>query len=409
VKSGVKIAFEYLPVLLAFLLPFGGFLSVLIILWFITSWFCFNRETVNEGFKNKWFWILLSFLLLHVLSATFSDNKREALTSIEVKMSFLAFPYFLFLFRFSQVTIRNICVAFVSGCFFALLACLARATYIYVMRGDNYFFYNDFSYWIHTGYFSMYMLFALIIVQLAYPKWFKEDIYSKYIRRFFTVMFVVGIFLCASKIGFIALVVAGSILVLIKFRSFLNAKTIGVSVAGLCILIFLLYKFVPGPFERLAVAFDTTTAKNIDKSSGESTAVRILIWNECVDIIKTDFLLGVGSGDANDVLRARYEEKGLTGALEHNLNAHNQFFQTFIALGIIGFVMLLLITFGVMIYGFLRANVILGLFGIIIILNFLVESMLQTQAGNLFFVYFLCLLLRYDLLKNSELSPADCR
>jgi hypothetical protein len=405
-KNKARIAFDYIPVLLAFLLPFGGFLSVLIILWFITSWFCFKKEESLKGLKNKWFWIMFGFLLLHCVSAILSENKSEALTSIEVKMSFLAFPYFLFLFTLNKITVRNIFVAFVSGCFFALLTCLARASFIFISSGDNYFFYNKFSYWIHTGYFSMYMLFAMVIVQLAYPAWFGKDPYNKYIRWILTGLFMLGIFLCASKIGYIAFFITAVFLILTKFRSKVNLKTLCVGSALVLLILFTLYKVSPAPFERLIAAFTATSSGNIDKTSGESTAVRILIWEQCVDIVKDHFLFGVGSGDANDVLYAKYEEQGLEGAMEHNLNAHNQFFQTFIALGVFGFLILFVSSFGTLILGILRKNLILSLFSLIIILNFLVESMLQTQAGNLFYVYFLCVLLRFDVMKlgSKEIS-----
>ncbi|HRD40798.1 MAG TPA: O-antigen ligase family protein, partial [Bacteroidia bacterium] len=84
------------------------------------------------------------------------------------------------------------------------------------------------------------------------------------------------------------------------------------------------------PFERLSNAFKTASSANVDKTSVESTAVRMLIWGESMEIIKNNFWWGVGVGDANDVLQAAYKEHGLTGALEHNLNTHNQYFQTFI-------------------------------------------------------------------------------
>jgi O-antigen ligase len=386
-------------------LPFGGFLSVLIILWLIASWFCFDKEKAKKGLKSKWFQLMIAFFFFHVISALLSDNLQEGIKSIEIKLSFIAFPYFFFLFGFHADTIKRMVAAFVSGCFFALMACLVRATYIYYSEGQNFFFYNDFSYFIHTGYFSMYMLFGIVLLQLVYPAWFPGDKMLSPLRHFFTLMFVIGIFLCASKIGIIAFFIVMMIVLLYKFKSHLNLKITFISVFALLLLTFALYKLVPTPFERLANAFETAQSENIDKTSGESTAVRILIWKESIGIIQENFWFGTGTGDWNDVLQKRYADKGLTGALEHNLNTHNQFFQTFIALGVIGFILLLTITLGTMIYGFVRKNYILFIFSLIIILNFMVESMLQAQAGNLFYVFFLCLLLRYDLL-NSYFSTA---
>ena len=91
----------------------------------------------------------------------------------------------------------------------------------------------------------------------------------------------------------------------------------------------------------------------------------------------------------------------MTGALKKKLNAHNQFLQTFIGTGIIGFLLLLSITLGAIIKGFINKNYLLILFSLLMILNFLVESMLQAQAGFIFFVFFFCILIRYNFSTDS--------
>jgi len=406
-KIIVNKLFEYLPVLFSFLLPFGGnYLSLIIILWFIISLFCFSKEQGLKGIRNPSFLVVLIFFMMHCLSAAFSSNKTEALTSIEVKMSFLAFPYFFFLFKISTRAIKQMLAAFVSGCLFALLFLLGRAAWIYFARGENYFFYNDFSWFIHAGYFSMYLLLSLVIVQLAYPAWFGTDKLNKPIRYLFSALFITGIFLCASKIGLIAFALVAVLIVAFKFGAKANVRNISVSVCIIMAGLFIAYKVAPAPFERLLYSFKVANEGTIDKTSSESTAVRMLIWEQCREIIKENFIFGTGTGDANDELQARYVANGLTGAREHNLNAHNQFFQTFIALGVFGFIVLLVLTLGTMIRGFISKNVFLWLFSLLIILNFLVESMLQTQAGNLFYVFFLCLFLSYNpLLLKEEKGP----
>lgn len=400
-KKNNDILFNYLPVLFAFLMPFGLNLSVVIILWFVTSWFKVDKAYFLNGLKNKWFLTLVGFLVLHIISALLSDNKNESLHAIEVKLGFLAFPYFFFLFRIEDFTIKKMLTAFVSGCFFALMACLGRAGWLYLSEGENYFYYNKFSYFMHAGYFSMYMLFAIVVLFMVYPVWFGGDKWLNLIRYFFIAAFVVGVFLCASKIGIIAFLIVGLLIPLVKFKDVLSIKRVGIALIFLTALVVLLYNVLPTPFERLTNAFKTVSSGNIDKTSGESTAVRMLIWGESVEIIKEHFMFGVGVGDANDVLQARYKEQGLTGALAHNLNTHNQYFQTFIGLGVIGFVILLISTLGAMIYGLMKRNIILVLFCVIIILNFLVESMLQTQAGNLFYGCFVCLLLTRNVFNLS--------
>lgn len=394
--------------LLAFLLPFGGaHLPLLIIIWSIAAILSIEGKQLKEALRNRWVLVMLAFFFMHVISGLFSANFKEAVTSVEIKLSFLAFPVCLFMIDHKPEVFRRIFTAFVSGCLFALLTCLGRALFFYLKDGSNFFYYSSFSFMIHTACFSMYLLMSWIILQLAYPVWFRGDKMAAWLRYAFSIFFIIGIFLCASKIGIIAFFVVQAAVILLRYRSRLTAKKVVMALALFVILIAVAYKAAPTPFQRLTSAFDTATSSaSLDKTSGESTAVRILIWRECVQIISGHFLFGVSAGDANDVLIAHYKEHGLTGALEHNLNAHDQFFQTFIGLGVLGFALLLYLTIGVLASGFSQKHYMLGLFGIVITLNFLVESMLQRQDGTLFFVFFLCLLLNYDPLRKPDMSAA---
>ena len=96
-------------------MPFGVMVGPLVILWFISSLFLFDKKKFKEGLKNKWFLLMFAFILMHVISGFLSDNKQEGLSSIEIKLSFLAFPYFFFLFGIKSDTVKRMLVAFVSG------------------------------------------------------------------------------------------------------------------------------------------------------------------------------------------------------------------------------------------------------------------------------------------------------
>lgn len=401
-QKKADILFDYIPVLFAFLMPFGLNLSALVVFWFVTSLFKIDKVYFVERLKCKWFLVFIVFFGFYIISALLSGNANGGLNAIELKLGFLGFPYFFFLFRINKTTVMKIITAFVSGCFIALIACLIRAGWLFISDGENYFYYTRFSYFLHAGYFSMYLCFALIVVFILYPRWFNSDKLINAVRYFLITMFIIGIFLCASKIGIITFLITVMLVPLFVYKQILSLKGIVFGILGLFTLAFLLYIALPTPFSRLSSAFSSVTSGNIDKTSSESTVVRMLIWSESIEIIKQDFWTGVGAGDVNDVLHERYKQQGLTGALEHNLNAHNQYFQTFIALGVFGFLILMALTFGAMVYGYVERNLILVLFSVSIILNFLVESMLQTQAGNMFYCFFLCLLLTTNLLNSTE-------
>jgi len=392
--------FYFFPALLCFCLPFGSLvLSGLVVLWTIVSLFNINKEEVKKGIANKNFWWLLAFFIYTLISALFSSNKNEAGFSIEIKMSFLLFPFLFFCFKWPIQIIKRCLVSFVSGCFFACLVLIVRASYYAATGHPEYFFYTQFSVFIHASYFAMYLILTIALVVLLYPTWFRSQKNVTYTFYLFIFSFMTTIFLCSSKLGILSFFIAMPLILFYKFRVFLNVKKVSVLIIGICILGFFSFKLLPEAFNRLS-SLTTISSSVIDKTSSESTAVRILIWEQCVHIIRSNFWFGTSVGDANDALYAAYELNGLTGALDHKLNAHNQYFQTFIGMGIVGFLILIMITFGYLLKGIIKKHFLLFLFSLLIVLNFFVESMLQTSAGVLFFVFFFCL---FNLVNEEEL------
>ena len=82
----------------------------------------------------------------------------------------------------------------------------------------------------------------------------------------------------------------------------------------------------------------------------------------------------------------------MKGALEHKLNAHNEFYQVFISIGIIGFIIFVITLLAPLSLAFKINNFIYIIFLFIIVFNFLPESMLETQAGVMFYSFFNSLL-----------------
>jgi O-antigen ligase len=399
------------PLLIAFLLPFGINYGIIIALWLICF---FVFDDVQSGLRklltNKWSYIFIAFFVIHALGYFFSINKAEALSSIEIKLPFIFLPLLIFTSNFKELQLKKIVISFVSGCLILAFMCFLRAVYMYYVMNANAFFYSEFTYFLHPSYFAMYFVFAQLIVMLYYKTWLSHLKYLNLKIGFISLGFLVSIFLSSSKMGLIA---AFTVLPITLFVLLINRgykKSVFVLLVGLIAITGMTYKLFPSPFQRLQTAFTVTTStESIDLSATESTAVRILIWRQAIDIIKENVVFGTTPGDANDALYQSYQKNGLTGATKKKLNAHNQFLQTFIGTGILGFILLSLMTVGAIIFGFLKKNYALILFSSLIVLNFLVESMLQAQAGFIFFTFFLCFLLQYHLGKftnqnNSQLK-----
>jgi O-antigen ligase len=237
---------------------------------------------------------------------------------------------------------------------------------------------------------SFHLVLATGIILNYYRHWFYTNRQIMISSYFFISVFITTIFLCASKMGLISLFVCVPLLLYQKWKDRFGIKRSLFILAVGIVLVFVAGRFVPGAFDRF-LAIQNISIQHLDKTSSESNTIRLLIWEQSVHIIKDHFWLGLGVGDANDALYKAYQENGITGAMENHLNAHNQYLQTFLGIGFVGFFLLVVLTLGGIIKGLRKTNVMLSFFSLLISLNFLVESMLQAVAGTLFFAFFYCL------------------
>jgi O-antigen ligase len=115
---------------------------------------------------------------------------------------------------------------------------------------------------------------------------------------------------------------------------------------------------------------------------------RIPVWLSSIEVIKENPLFGSGTGDVRLELNKKYKKYNLTTLLEKQLNAHNQYFETTIELGLPGFTLLFLLLLIPLIRSIKEKNVLLLFFVIITSYNFLFESGLNLSVGVVFFAFF---------------------
>ena len=82
----------------------------------------------------------------------------------------------------------------------------------------------------------------------------------------------------------------------------------------------------------------------------------------------------------------------MTEAADKRLNCHNQFFETFLATGFFGFILLASFMLVGIVLALRRKSFIYLIYIVICGCHFMVESMLETQAGVVYFAFFNCLL-----------------
>jgi O-antigen ligase len=83
-----------------------------------------------------------------------------------------------------------------------------------------------------------------------------------------------------------------------------------------------------------------------------------------------------------------YREKGAEAAIAHRLNSHSQVLQSGVALGWPGMLLVAALMLVPLIVGMRRKDPFLAIFALLFILNGATESVLEVQAGVVFFILF---------------------
>jgi O-antigen ligase len=137
----------------------------------------------------------------------------------------------------------------------------------------------------------------------------------------------------------------------------------------------------------------------------ESSAVRLMAWKASAAVISRNPVFGTGTGDVKDELMKEYLAGGYDLLYKQKVNAHNQFLQTTATLGIPGLLLLCGIILAMAIKSIRNRDLLLMCFLIIVIVNAMVESFIEVQAGVIFFAFFYGILNSDD--RAEELIPVS--
>ena len=99
-------------------------------------------------------------------------------------------------------------------------------------------------------------------------------------------------------------------------------------------------------------------------------------------------MFGDGIGDVNTVLLKQYAKQELTVLSEKELNPHNQLLQTLVALGLLGGITLILTLIAPLVLAIKKSHFLYSFFILLILINLLTESILERQAGVIFYAFF---------------------
>lgn len=400
--------FSFLVIAIAFLLPAfprttGFLIAALTILWIADGSVAAKlRIVLRQPLALLFVSVYAAYLLGMIATTHFSDGAGNLL----LKISLLLFP--LFFFAPGKLLLPPVSVVlrfFMLGCVLCCIMMISVATYTYISTGTNHFTYTNLTepLAIHPAYFSMYLLFSIITLLLPLLERKSNHLFGSAVISVAAItFFIVMIFLLSARQEMIALLLlmpAMLLYFLVRKKKIMAGMVISIVMMGsLLSLIF----FMPEAKMRLE-KMQSQLEEPYSNNAPNSVTMRKVIWQSAVQIIR-QHPFGVGTGDVTDALLKQYKENNLLWPLNDKLNAHNQFLQMAIAIGIPG-----LVLFFISIAASFKAAVVARqyvylLFLLLFLFCMITESMLESEAGVVFFSYFNALLARSALVAGNNES-----
>jgi len=397
--------------------------SIAIILMTL-NWFyiCYSNGSMVLGrFRTNWhLWLTTGFFFYHMVGLWNTANMPAGLFDLQVKVSLVLLPLVIGTGPvLTAAQIERLLRLFVGSLTLCALFCLGYAAYRnYVDNGFEQLIYKYYTYQelgdvidLHATYFSMYVLMAIFFLE--------EEIWNHWKRR--SIVYRLGLlgllafFLCLllllsvrmQILTFLVLMLLYTLLVAYQ-RNRMQVAILGwLGVALLASVVvwnneILRQRFLEAFVVRERIVLDTQKDNSLGRN-WDGSALRLAQWECAVDVIEHNWLLGVGTGDVQDELQRSYEAHKFYFASKYNrFNAHNQYLESFIGLGLAGLLFLLAMWF-LPIWVAWRKRYYLGLTLLVIfIFAGSTESVFCLRQGVIFFGLFYPLLLDFSLGQSAE-------
>ncbi len=382
----------------AFFLPVYGRIVPVMIIIMVLNWlagfFTIKPRTKPVGQKRNFTVLVFAgFYLLYLAGLAYTANFEYAWFDLEVKLSLLIFPLILATTPVGFVTKKELyCIlsAFIAGCFVGSVILLIHATMAYLIgHVEGAFFYTRLAWYFHSTFLSIYYNFAIVILAGSWLLLPAGISIKKWLIAGLIALFGGMVLLLSSKAGQLTLASIILVMAAIGWFSIKRKKLAIWLVANELIILLFGLMLAPELFSRYAAVGKavTETTQN-ERVTAESNADRLVVWSTALSIIRENWMWGVGTGDVKDELVEGYQERNALPAIQHRYNAHSQYLQTFITLGLPGILFFVLMMIIPAINAFMKHYWLYLLFLIIVSVNALTESVLEVQAGVVFYAFF---------------------
>lgn len=396
---------KYLPLLLGlfgFLLPLSlavaeVLLPVLVLCWLLSVDFRAAYERLRQPIPL----IFAVFFLLHLTALCYTEDLSLAWLELKMKYGLLFFPLLLFSIpSFSEKVFKRILYSFASGCLLTGGICFIGSLINYYEIGAvSYLHYSWLSniMGFHPAYLCLYMSFTFfILLNGLFEDWKKHSISIRLLGIVLLLFTAYMVVMLSARL----VVMTFLVLLCISFLVWLARKK--QLFVGLVIVLLGAIAFQ----QVMSHFFITRTRANkIFESKARNqyphnffipfNDPRGQIWEAGFATIPKMPVWGYGIGDdVQNVLYEMYDKKSYPHLRKIKANAHSQYLQTFLAIGLPGLFFLLLMLLHPLLLSWRGKLYLHTCFLLLFLIPMLTETLLETAHGLLFFAFFSGLLAR---------------
>lgn len=373
-----------------YLPPFFKSLSLTILALVLSISFLLKAYSPKPNL-NKAFILPIIFYFLHIIGLFYSSDKSEAIFDLQVKLPILILPL-LFLFMPDKFLTKNYLfkysIAIVIGLIINIFYCFTDGIIRSITNSSTLISeitYTKLSASLHPSYLSLFASVGLILSYIIpLEEMFKiRSNMVRIIKIAIASIITFFILMLNSRSGLIVLTIAYIWIIYDMF--FLRKRRYQSIIILLIISISYIAIFnLNALSNRYNTAIESITETHTTNQGANSMSQRKFIYGSSLNLILEKPLFGQGTGDVRKSLNNLYEKNNVK--FYSYLNAHNQFIQTTIALGLIGLIIILLL-FIIPIINIIKSReyYLIAIY-LIIGFSFLFESMLDRSMGAYFFI-----------------------
>lgn len=356
---------------------------------------------------------LIAFFTLNLISLLYSSDITSGFKHIE-KLAIIPACLLIFsVYSKKQLNTRYISYLYISLIIIATSYSHFKVISLFIENGEttfNHFFNLNYSYkalgntiGLHTTYYSMYILVAIIFLLDFLIK--PTKIIVRILSVILIIYFSIFIIQLSSRIAIVTLYI---IILFNIVHSTIHTKNIlkTVGILGVFHIVALAIIMNVGVtkyrFQHL-LGFSYYTGYTVN-----DTDHKIKLWSSALNA-NNNFLFGNGIGDVQESLNQQYKENNLQKPLKMGYNSHNQYIEYYVGLGCLGLIGFIYIFIYYLFYFYKnKNNVGIQYITTIALLSF-TECLWNRHNGIVFIIFWLFILTNTQTrrFKNPKLASIN--